>query len=431
MKKILIGEPVKSLIFSKYEYKTRYIDICIDCATFDDEKWEWPLNKLYNIASANKYDNILFVLGKDSYSRPVSYCGVYEVLTDKHMLGLECSCIEPLNYSTSANFKDNSVSETNLKNMKENIISRIVELFDSEVEYNLKTNSFSKLLSVNSTKEDYYACSEKKLFANPTKRNILIMFDKCSGINDSNIAAKICAELVERFVKKANKLVKDYMCNAYYWCLVSKEAANKLKVTARDYVVMPQGTFDETEIIRMLDKKLNTRSVQYDDELLKVFDYSKVKTPNGNLMQDNFSVDELCKYLFVEHLPSYLDYMHAEDLSYRDGLVCSEELLKIKESNEACLSKKEEFDRYLSRLNNKEYLDNQHKYNFYKYDEEQFSKLVNDCSSAVKISYLDGDNRLLLFPNKIVNGIDEVDESVNNLEGLDIVDGELVLVGDN
>ena len=123
--------------------------------------------------------------------------------------------------------------------------------------------------------------------------------------------------------------------------------------------------------------------------------------------------------------------MHAEDLSYRDGLVCSEELLKIKESNEACLSKKEEFDRYLSRLDNKEYLDNQHKYNFYKYDEEQFSKLVNDCSSAVKISYLDGDNRLLLFPNKIVNGIDEVDESVNNLEGLDIVDGELVLVGDN
>lgn len=429
--KISIGDPFDKFIFSKYKYETRYIDICIDCAIFDDERWEYPLDKLYNIASHKRYDNILFVLGKDSYSRPVSYCGVYEVLTDKHMLGLECSCIEPLNYSTSANFKDNSVSDINLKNMRDNIINRITELFDSEVDYSLITNTFSKLLSVNSTKEDYYACDEKKLFINPTKRNILIMFDECSGINDKNIAAKICAELVERFVRQANELVKDYMCNAYYWYLVAKEAANRLGIIAKDYIMMPQDVFDEAQLIEELDKKLNTHQVQHNDDILRVFDYSKVKMPNGNLMPDNFSVDDLCEYLFANHLPSYLDYMHAEDLSFKEGIVCSEELFKLKESNEACLSKREELDNCLSRLDDERYLDEQHKHNFYKYNEEQFSRLINDCSSAVKISYAEGDNRLLLFPDKIVNSIEEVDDSVESLDGLDIVDGELVFRGDN
>lgn len=407
--------------FSSYNYKSKYIDITIDCAKYDDGKWEYPLTKLYDIVHSKKYEDILFVLGKSSYSRPESYCSVYEVLTDKHMLGIECSCIEPINCSNS--IKENNDS---IKEFKDNIVARIIELFDGSVDYSLKSNLFNRLLPIcDSAISDYYTTNGENSFLNPTKRNILIMFDGCFGEVEQNIAKQICDKIIRNFVKSGNELVKDYFCNAYYYYILTKETAESLGISFEEYLNKPIQFPDDENIVNKLNKKFNVSN-----KVIKgcngtlidivIYDPKLAKMPDGSSVPKYLEIDELCEILYIKGLPNYLDYIDC-DKNFKPNSIGSMSLSNIKE---LCDDKRKEYEQFKARLNDKKYLISQKKYNFFEYDEKDFSKMVKDNSLVVKVSYTDN-NKVVLFPN-VLDNIDMVKNSISNLDKLDIVDGELV-----
>lgn len=428
------SDKLNNSIFSKGRLNTKYVDIAIDCMRYDDESWSYPLNSIYDIARDKGYNNIIFVLGRDTYSRPVSYCGVYEILTERYMIGLDCACIEPLNCSESFDFRDPDTAKKNLDTLRSNIVDYVCDLYSGKVDYSLKNNTFSKLLSGDSMREDYYNISSE----NPLKRNILILFDKSFGDVDTRIADTILDKMKKNFISRGNEVIYSYIENAYFWYQVALEGANKLGITPEEYVNMSSDT-DESETVKSVSSRLAASDFllingRGDEIHLKRCGEPISMPPGYNYNTSgtvNERIDSIAEHLIVRRMPSYLDYIY-NDISELDGdnKIYSDDIADITQENEMCNDANNKLNELVSRNRDDEYLSSHNKYDINDYDEDTFSKLVKKCGSAIRIAYNGGDAKLLMFPHTIVTP-DELEEqnisdnSVTPLDGLEIIDGEL------
>lgn len=414
--------------------KTKYIDVSVSCIRFDDTKWEDPLDKVFDIAYANGADNILFVLGKDTFNQKTSFSGVYEILTDKHMVGLSCSIIEPINYSSKIDYSDNEAVENDFNELKENLVTHIVELFDHKTSQ--KNNSLPPLLDVYAKNKPLVLAKRKLSNKDPFKRNILLVIDNNLGILEDDLCQKVIDQLVNKFLTEGRQYLSYCYKHAYFWYKVTEYSAKSKNMPIEKYI--NSGYHDDEEIVKEMLSTLCANHIVLEDGRDSVDFDTSFDTADGEDISSvsKLCTDELIERLFIEKKPEWIDYISKDKDYLNNNLGDLEELYTAKIEKENLLSDIEEIEHEYDLSKDNEWMFSHEKMNFSNYDENRFSELVRYYGTTVLIDYKIDDpekSRSFLFPDTILTKSESEDflsETSDRLEqelinSFEIVDGEI------
>lgn len=414
--------------------KTKYIDVSVSCIRFDDTKWEDPLDKVFDIAYVNGVDNILFVLGKDTFNQKTSFSGVYEILTDKHMVGLSCSIIEPINYSSKIDYSDDESVGNDFNELKENLIAHIVELFDHKASQ--KNNSLPPLLDVYAKNKPLLLAKRKLPNKDPFKRNILLVIDNNLGVLEDDLCQKVLDQLVNKFLIEGRQYLSYCYKYAYFWYKVTEYSAKSKNMPIEKYI--NSGYHDDEEIVKEMLSTLCANHIVLEDGRDSVDFYTSFDTADGEdiFVINKLAVDELIERLFIEKKPEWIDYISKDKDYLNNNLGDLEELYTAKIEKENLLSDIEEIEHEYDLSKDNEWMFSHEKMNFSNYDENRFSELVRYYGTTVLIDYKIDDPekaRSFLFPDTILTKSESEDflsETSDRLEqelinSFEIVDGEI------
>ena len=414
--------------------KTKYIDVSVSCIRFDDTKWEDPLDKVFDIAYVNGVDNILFVLGKDTFNQKTSFSGVYEILTDKHMVGLNCSIIEPINYSSKIDYSDDEAVENDFNELKENLIAHIVELFDHKASQ--KNNSLPPLLDVYAKNKPLLLAKRKLSNKDPFKRNILLVIDNNLGALEDDLCQKVLDQLFNKFLTEGRQYLSYCYKHAYFWYKVAEYSAKSKNMSIEKYI--NSGYHDDEEIVKEMLSTLCANHIVLEDGRDSVDFDTSFDTADGEDISSvsKLCTDELIERLFIEKKPEWIDYVSKDKDYLNNNLGDLEELYTAKIEKENLLSDIEEIEHEYDLSKDNEWMFSHEKMNFSNYDENRFSELVRHYGTTVLIDYNVDDPekaRSFLFPDTILTKSESEDflsETSDRLEqelinSFEIVDGEI------
>lgn len=414
--------------------KTKYADVSVSCIRFDDTKWEDPLDKVFDIAYVNGVDNILFVLGKDTFNQKTSFSGVYEILTDKHMVGLNCSIIEPINYSSKIDYSDDEAVENDFNELKENLIAHIVELFDHKASQ--KNNSLPPLLDVYAKNKPLLLAKRKLSNKDPFKRNILLVIDNNLGALEDDLCQKVLDQLFNKFLTEGRQYLSYCYKHAYFWYKVAEYSAKSKNMSIEKYI--NSGYHDDEEIVKEMLSTLCANHIVLEDGRDSVdFDTSFSTADDEDIsVVSKLSADELIERLFIEKKPEWIDYISKDKDYLNNNLGDLEELYTDKIEKENLLSDIEEIEHEYDLSKDNEWMFSHEKMNFSNYDENRFSELVRYYGTTVLIDYNVDDPekaRSFIFPDTILTKSESegfLSETSDRLEqelinSFEIVDGEI------
>lgn len=414
--------------------KTKYADVSVSCIRFDDTKWEDPLDKVFDIAYVNGVDNILFVLGKDTFNQKTSFSGVYEILTDKHMVGLSCSIIEPINYSSKIDYSDDEAVENNFNELKDNLVTHIVELFDHKASQ--KNNSLPPLLDVYAKNKPLLLAKRKLPNKDPFKRNILLVIDNNLGALEDDLCQKVLDQLFNKFLTEGRQYLSYCYKHAYFWYKVTGYSAKSKNMPIEKYI--NSGYHDDEEIVKEMLSTLCANHIVLEDGRDSVdFDTSFSTADDEDIsVVSKLSADELIERLFIEKKPEWIDYISKDKDYLNNNLGDLEELYTAKIEKENLLSDIEEIEHEYDISKDNEWMFSHEKMNFSNYDENRFSELVRYYGTTVLIDYNVDDPekaRSFIFPDTILTKSESEDflsETSDRLEqelinSFEIVDGEI------
>ena len=385
--------------------KSKYVDILVAASTFNDERWESPLPDLYN--HIREYDNVVFILGKDTYCKKQSFCGVYEILTSNHIEGLDVSCIEPLNFSKSLNFQ--AYQKENLATMKKELIPFVLKILGDDME-DLKNLELPSLFYREGiTRGDAYGVSVLN-DKNITKRKILFLFDKSFGNIPNNFCKSVIDGMQNIFMAYAAPLYRDFVTNAYFWYTVSERMAKSLNISTEDYMYLDYTTVDEEPCMDQVKEELGATihkaKFGFHEFELYSFDVSKVKMPDGKpfdneLLTDfDFLIDAF--YNIDKEFPSYLDYVNYDINNFSNGYlaIAMHEISTRRRIHESGV---EDYELNLEMLRNhkdKNWELEHGRILWRNFDEALFREIAKD--THIYINYLPGDTRYTFtYPSTI------------------------------
>lgn len=272
-----INKEQDTSVFSRFQYKSKFVDISVTCGRFDDESFKtYPMDCIYNVAKRRGYDNVLFVLAEDVYKKKLTYTPFYTITSEKYIYGLDCDSIEPADYSPIV---DNKM-----------IIDKIDSII---VNYMSKTSYDGAPMTLAGYDSDKLVGD--RCIENPLKRSILVLFDKpfYPYLND-DLAKKIVSKFIIFYKKQLKKDVHLLVDDAYVGYLCLKQMNDKEHLDFSEYSNNRNEYLSKAEKYLVDDMNVSFINPDYtieDIDEFKTIDGLESKMPDGTMLKDILASD--------------------------------------------------------------------------------------------------------------------------------------------
>lgn len=360
-----------SLIFSSYSFKSKYIDISIDCVEYDDESFSYPLDSLFDIAKSKRYNNAVFVLDRNIFNESeISYTPVYTILTEKCISGFECDTIEILDLFPFKSFEDAK--------------PRLPEIIAN----NLATNkTMAQPLSVGGYRVDDFYCNNGVNINNPFKRNILLLFEKRTGISgDKDIARKTALSIVSLFSKDIKDILSTLIDNYYieYLSFIAVDKIKQVKFTEEYYKP------DNSSYLKMAEAELNKIKFSYIQLPEPINGIVELKSP---VNMKTFAPDGKDKDSFLnsKSIDALITYLYVEPISI-------ESYFGKQKKNSALMFSKRKRELDSIKANESEIL------NIKSFSKERLKKICEENDIYILLTYKTSDisqRKMFMYPDKV------------------------------
>lgn len=290
-------------LFSSANLKTKYFDINIDCATYDDTQWVFPLSNIYEVIRDKGYTNVVMVIPafvaaerETSYGQSI-YCDGSDFIT-----GVAFSYID---YARS------TIPFKSVDEMKD----FIDEIVGTNLVYSRQSDRSLMDLSEFGVAK-FIAVDGKKCTHNPMKRNILVLMDKEFGYTKENDGKGIAKKILDFVIKQDEDHLKEWVTAAWNTAYCQHLAIEALKkeqgLDFKNEAKKDLKTYS-AKVTKYVEEKLGAEWNDVDgDPFIYVFN-GQHKAPDGTPVETyidkNYSLDDLveARYLY-DKKPSVYEY---------------------------------------------------------------------------------------------------------------------------
>ena len=398
----------KECLFSSAELKTKHFDIKIDCATYDDTQWNFPINSIYEIIRDKGYSNVVMVVPafvvaeRETSYAPSIYCDGSDFISD-----------------VGFGFIDYARSVVPFKTVDEAKES-IGEIVGSNLIYERQTDRSLMDLS-ELTIPMFIALDGKKCNYNPMKRSILVLTDKEFGYTKEN-GSEVAQDILDCIVKQDVDYLKEWVVAAWenaHCCYLATEALKKQGLEFKTEIEKDLDSYFD-KISNYMDENLNAESFFVgDDRFRHIFNgdhRAPDKTPVKAYVDKNYKLDDLVEARYIaKKKPSVYNYYGMETRPYFDPY---------------------EHYKLVIEGDRKDIQNIEHpvgdKFRISDFTKEKFAKLFEEYDYWVTISFAvptPEDVKLFQYPDKYMNYVDykaKKLEAINNKKPIEESRDELL-----